>query len=347
MAGTQLFMGHFLTSTETTISADESDAKAASAPIIDSIASPHNTIEMAFSPCDDPTAGAAYTWRLAHQHYENFPVVSILLPARLRQDFCNVYAFCRTADDLGDEVGDPQRSLELLARFREQTTDMFSGKPRSAIFVALRETVVRHQIPIQPFLDLIDAFEQDQRVDRYETFQQLADYCRRSADPVGRLVLYMCDYHDDQRQQLSDCTCTALQLTNFWQDVRRDLEERKRIYLPAQTMRQFNVTEDQIRAGQCTDGFRQCISFEVDRAEKLFDQGDALLPMLDDGCRAQVMLFGQGGRAILKAIRRQNFDTLSRRPELSRWQMGRLVFQALVARLAQVVSQEPRPEAQR
>ncbi len=303
------------------------------------------TVRMAFAPATDAQAAELFTWNLAHTHYENFSVVSALLPRRLRQDFCNIYAFCRIADDLGDEITDKQQSLRLLARFRKETEDLFSGRVSTIVFAALEATIARHQIPIQPFLDLIDAFEQDQRVDRYETYQQLRDYCRRSADPVGRLVLYMSGYRDPQRQQLSDCTCTALQLANFWQDVRRDLTDRNRIYLPRETMDQFHVTEDQLKAGACDDHYRQAIRFEVDRTAALFDQGEALLPLLDDQVRSQIALFGQGGRAILQAIRRSDYDTLSSRPVLSRWQKGQLVLRAMAGKLRQVVQHDSAPPA--
>jgi squalene synthase HpnC len=217
---------------------------------------------------------------------------------------------------------------------------MYAGAPRTIAFAALSETVAKYNIPIQPFLDLIDAFQQDQRMDRYDTFEQLCDYCRRSADPVGRLVLYMCGYRDDQRQRLSDRTCTALQLANFWQDVRRDLHDRDRIYLPKETMDRFGVSENQLRAGRVDDNYRRCIEFEVQRTAVMFDEGEKLLPLLNDSVRPQVALFGQGGRAILDAIRRRNFDTLSDRPTLSKWQKGQLMLAVLAARVRQVVQQD-------
>jgi len=289
------------------------------------------TLQMASAEVSSLLEAEQQTRQLASGHYENFSVVSLLLPKHLRQDFCNIYAFCRVADDLGDETGDRDESLRLLADFRRQTLDCFAGTSSTAVFVALAGTVQRHDIPIEPFLDLIDAFEQDQRVFRYDTFAQAVDYCRRSANPVGRLVLYLCGYRDATRQQLSDCTCTALQLANFWQDVRRDIIERDRIYLPRESMRQFNVTEQQIIEGRCDDNFRKLIRFEVDRAAELFERGSALLPLLRPAVRMQVALFGKGGRAILAAIRRQNYDTLSRRPALSRWEKGRLVFSTAAA----------------
>jgi squalene synthase HpnC len=254
-----------------------------------------------------------------------------LLPRHLKQDFSNIYAFCRTADDLGDEVPDKALASSYLGRFRDYTHVCYEGRALSPLFVALRETIAKYDIPIQPFLDLIDAFEQDQRISRYDTFPQLVDYCRRSADPVGRLVLYMCGYRDPDRQQLSDRTCTALQLANFWQDVRRDILELDRIYIPADSMQRFGVTEDQIRQGRCDESFRDLMQFEVDRTAALFDEGEALLPLLDPTVRRHVALFASGGRAVLDAIRGQNYDTLTRRPALSKFHKGRLVIAALVA----------------
>ena len=280
-------------------------------------------------PAADLAGAEKITRRLAHSHYENFSVVSILLPRKLRQDFCNIYAFCRVADDIGDEIGDRNESLRLLGEFKEVTRACFAGKSDTALFTALAGTIRKYDIPIQPFLDLIDAFEQDQRIVRYETFGQVVDYCRRSADPVGRLVLYMCGHRDARRQELSDKICTALQLTNFWQDVRRDILDRDRIYLPRDSMERFGVTETQIREGRCDQHYRDLIRFEVDRTEKLFDDGEALLPLLDGSVRAQIALFAKGGRAILRAIRNQDYDTLSRRPSLSKWQKGGLILSAL------------------
>jgi squalene synthase HpnC len=297
-----------------------------------------DTIRAAFAPVADVAAAEAYTRELAHSHYENFSVVSFLLPKHLRQDFCNVYAFCRIADDLGDEVGDRALAAEYLNRFRDQLHACYQGRAQTAVFVALRGTIARHEIPIQPFLDLIDAFEQDQRIDRYDTFEQLVDYCRRSADPVGRLVLYLCGYRDQQRQELSDRTCTALQLANFWQDVARDLAERNRVYIPRESMARFNVSEEQIVAGRCDENFRRLMRYEVDRTRQIFDEGAKLLPLLAPPVRRQISLFEQGGRAILRAIERQNYDTLTRRPGLSKLQKGRLMLKALGVALMQKIS---------
>lgn len=292
------------------------------------------TIRAAFEPVKTAEEAEAYTRGLTHSHYENFSVVSMLLPRHLRQDFCNVYAFCRIADDLGDEVGDRQKALEYLAAFRGQLQRCYDGQAETAVFVALAQTIKRHDIPIKPFDDLIRAFEQDQTVTRYETLEQDIDYCTRIADPVGRLVLYMCGYRDEERQRLSDKICTALQLINFWQDVRRDILERDRIYLPRVDMERFGVTEAQLREGRVTDGFRQLIQLEVERTERMFDEGSALLPMLKPMYRKQIALFLKGGRAICAAVRRQHFDTLTRRPKLSKWQKGTLITQTLVGYVA-------------
>ena len=272
------------------------------------------TVEWAFKPMDDAAAAQAYTWRLAHEHYENFTVVSWLVPRRLRQDFCNIYAFCRTADDLGDEVGNRELALQYLAEFRRQTLECFAGSTGTAIFTALAVTIKRFDIPAKPFLDLISAFEQDQRLIRYPDFPTVLDYCTRSANPVGHLVLYLSGYRDEQRQALADKTCTALQLANFWQDVRRDLLERDRIYLPADSMARYGVTENDIRLGRCTPGFREMLRFEVDRCRELFQQGEALLDLVASPWRQQISLFGRGGMAVLAAIERQNYDTLTSRP---------------------------------
>jgi squalene synthase HpnC len=278
------------------------------------------------APVADLATAQAFTRELAHTHYENFTVVSWFVPRHLRQDFCNVYAFCRLADDAADEQESPQRALAMLGELKQYTRACFEGKTSTALFSALAETIRRHELPKEPFLDLIDAFEQDQRITRYDTFPQLLDYCRRSANPVGRLVLCLCGYRDERRQQMSDKICTALQLTNFWQDVRRDILERDRIYIPRHTMDQFGVKEEQIRAGQCDESYRALIRHEVDRTEAYFAAGDELASTLDRKYQRQISLFSRGGRAVLRAIKRQNYDTLSRRPSISPWRKSWLML---------------------
>jgi squalene synthase HpnC len=274
----------------------------------------------------DAAEAEARTRRLTRGHYENFSVISFLLPRRLRQDFCNVYAFCRVADDLGDEMGDRQQALAALGLFKAQTRACFGGEAGEAVFVALAQTIRRHGLPVEPFLDLIDAFEQDQRITRYATWTQLLDYCRRSADPVGRLVLYMTGYRDPDRQRLSDLICTGLQLTNFWQDVRRDLLGPERIYIPQEDLERFGVSEAQLREGRCDENFRRLMRELVQRTRGMFDQGQELLGLLERPVRRQVSLFLGGGRAVLRAIEDGEYDTLTKRPALSRWQKGWLGF---------------------
>jgi squalene synthase HpnC len=283
---------------------------------------------------EDNAEALRYVRYLTRNHYENFSVVSWLLPRHLRADFAAIYAFCRTADDLGDEVPDRTLATDLLAHFQAQTEDLFRGRANTAVFRALLPTVARHNLPPEPFLDLISAFQQDQTVTRYDTFAQVVDYCRRSANPVGRLVLMMTGYRDDARFALSDCTCTALQLANFWQDVRRDVVQRQRIYLPRETMATYGVTEAQIASGESSPGYIAAIQSEVRRTWDLFHQGDALLPMLDTRVRYHIGLFSAGGKATLRAIERQGYDTLTQRPYLRRWDKLKLMTLAIPAAFA-------------
>src|SRR5436309_5308573 len=197
-----------------------------------------------------------YCRRLARNHYENFSVATWFLPTRLRQHFFNVYAYCRISDDLGDEVGDAAASLELLDQWQCELDACYEGSPKHPVFVALAETVKQFDIPKHEFSDLLIAFRQDQTVTRFETFNDVLAYCHYSANPVGHLVLYLCGYKDAERQHLSDYTCTALQLANFWQDVSVDYE-KGRIYLPLEDLRRFNVSEQDIRASRNSQAFRQ------------------------------------------------------------------------------------------
>ena len=260
---------------------------------------------------------ADYCERLARGHYENFTVASSLLPRALRPHFFAVYSFCRWADDLGDELGDREKSLQALAWWRSELDLCYAGTPRHPVFVALRSTVQQFEIPRKPFDDLIDAFVQDQTVNRYQTYDQLVDYCTRSANPVGHLVLYLSGYRDEERQRLSDYTCTALQLTNFWQDVTRDLD-KDRVYLPREDMERFGCTYDALFARQIEPGFTELIRFEVERTRDLFSQGLPLIDTLAGSVRLDVELFSRGGMAILDKIQRARFDVLSARPALSR-----------------------------
>lgn len=265
-----------------------------------------------------------YCWRLARRHYENFTAVSWLLPKRLRQHFCNVYAYCRWADDLADETGDPGQSLNLLGWWERELRDCYSGKAAHPVFVALAETVRQFEIPIEPFLDLLVAFRQDQRVTRYETFDQLLDYCRYSANPVGRLVLYLGRCCTPQRVRLADSICTGLQLANFWQDVARDWD-RGRVYLPQADCRRFGYDESHFARRECNQAFRRLLAAQVDQAEGWLRQGLPLVGMMPPELQLQVALFGHGGLAILDAIRRQDYDVWTRRPVVSRMRKLRIL----------------------
>ena len=281
-------------------------------------------------PLHAPSAAEAreYCQRLARSHYENFSVASWFLPACLRQHFFNVYAYCRISDDLGDETGDSAASLELLDQWETELNACYDGHPRHPVFVALAETVCQFEIPKHEFSDLLTAFRQDQSVIRYETFNDLLGYCRYSANPVGHLVLYLCGYSDPERQQLSDYTCTALQLANFWQDVSADYL-KGRIYLPLEDLRRFGVSEEIIRDGQNIPAFREMMKFEVNRAREWFTQGLPLVAKVNRKLATDIELFSRGGQEILSAIEKQDYAVLGRRPSISK---GRKL--ALVARAA-------------
>ena len=268
-----------------------------------------------------------YCERLAKTHYENFSVATWFLPARLRQHFYNVYAYCRISDDLGDEVGHPQQSLELLDQWESELNACYEGMPRHPVFVALAETVRQFSIPQHEFSDLLIAFRQDQTVSRFETFNDVLGYCRYSANPVGHLVLYLCGYSDPERQRLSDSTCTALQLANFWQDVTLDYE-KGRIYLPLEDMRRFGVTADDVAARRSTPEFIAMMRFEVERARQWFEQGLPLVGKVSRELAVDLLLFTRGGQEILNAIERQNFDVLRRRPVISKPRKLWLVLRA-------------------
>jgi len=273
-----------------------------------------------------------YCERLAKTHYENFSVATWFLPRRLRQHFYNVYAYCRISDDLGDEVGDPQQSLELLDQWETELDACYAGSPKHPVFVALAETVKQCSIPKHEFSDLLIAFRQDQTVTRFETFDDVLAYCRYSANPVGHLVLYLCGYRDAERQRLSDYTCTALQLANFWQDVFIDYG-KGRIYLPLEDLRRFGVTGEDIAQRHAAPQFVAMMKFEVERARDWFARGLPLVKMVDGELAVDLELFSRGGQEILNAIERQGFDVLKARPEISKSRKLLLVLRAAVGKL--------------
>ena len=282
------------------------------------------------------------TAKVAKGHYENFLVASVLLPRRLRQPFFDVYAFCRTADDLADESPSPEIATERLAAFQDELDAAFAGRPRSDLFVALAHTAIAFDLPKRPFDDLLDAFRQDQTKTRYATFDELQDYCRRSADPVGRIVLQLGGVADDvaigpdatgpDAIGLSDNICTGLQLANFWQDVARDFAIG-RLYLPESDCERFGVSEAMIAGGIAAKStpreVRRLIEFQCDRAEEFFRRGLPLAGLVPRWLAADVRLFAHGGLATLAAIRKIDFDVLRVRPKV-----GKATQMSMLARAA-------------
>jgi len=273
-----------------------------------------------------------HTRELATSHYENFHVVSFLLPKHLHQDFYNVYAYCRTADDLADEIPDREESLRQLNDWRAQLNLMYQGDAAHPIFVALKGTAAKYGIPRQPFDDLITAFIQDRNKARYANWDEVLDYCVYSANPVGRLVLYLCGYSDAERQRLSDATCTALQLANFWQDVTVD-QLKDRVYLPLDLLAKHNYTVEELFAHQFDERFRSIMREAVDRARGLFLTGLPLARMVNRRLAVDLELFSRGGMKVLEKIEQQNYDVLSRRPKISKVERAGLLLSTL-ARVA-------------
>ena len=267
----------------------------------------------------------AYTRWLATHHYENFHVVSALLPKKLHQDFYNVYSFCRWADDLGDEIDDPVESLRLLAWWRGELQAMYDGRAIHPVFVALRDTVNRHRIPQEPFERLIRAFEQDQTFTRYQNLGDMKAYCLNSA---GHLVLYLCGYRDPERQRLSDFTCTALQLANFWQDVSVDLR-KDRVYLPLDLLAKHGYTVDQLFRGECNRAFRSVMVEAVAIAYDLFRKGLPLIEQVERRLACDLQLFSQGGMRILEKIELLDYDVLAQRPHISKTERVGILLQCL------------------
>ena len=281
----------------------------------------------------DLAAAEAWCRRVAESHYENFTVASRIVPSRLRQDLANVYAFARWSDDLADEAASPAAAGEALQAWRRGLEACFAGCPDHPVFVALADTVRRTAVGIEPFAHLLDAFDEDQRFDaagitvRYETRDELVAYCRRSADPVGRIVLALDGCGDPELVAMSDRICTGLQLVNFWQDVRRD-RCAGRIYLPAEDLRRHGVAESCVDEPVGSPAFRALIRDEVAWARGLFDSGAPLARLAPRSLRGAIGMFVAGGRAVAEAIEAIGFDTLRARPSLGRWQKARLAARA-------------------
>ena len=292
-----------------------------------------------------PAAGCApaeaerYTRWLATHHYENFNVVSWFLPRHLHQHFYNLYAYCRWSDDLGDEVPDSKRALALLDAWEDELRLCYrpGQSPSHPVLIALRETIRAQQIPMGPFSDLLRAFRQDQTVHRYATWDDVIDYCVYSANPVGRLVLYLCDVRDAERQKLSDYTCTALQLANFWQDVSRDLE-KGRIYIPLDALAAHGLSEQEITGRKFSPRYVALMKDLIARNRGLFLAGAPLAHQVDARLLVDIEMFSRGGIALLDAIERTGYNTLEHRPALSKWKQLRLLGGALGSKALHSVS---------
>jgi len=278
-----------------------------------------------------PEESREYTRWLATHHYENFHVVSLLLPKRLHQDFYNVYSFCRWADDLGDEIGDTAESLRLLAWWRGELHAICAGQARHPVLVALAGTVRKFSLPLQLFDDLIKAFEQDQTITRYRSFEELYQYCRYSANPVGRLVLGLCGYNDAERRALSDATCTALQLANFWQDVTVDLG-KDRVYLPLDLLEAHSYPPEALFARKFDGRFRAAMQEAVNVTRGLFLRGLPLADSVDRRLAIDLDLFSRGGLRVLEKIEAQDYDVLRSRPSISKLERVGLLLGAVTRR---------------
>jgi squalene synthase HpnC len=270
----------------------------------------------------------AYCRALAESHYENFHVATWFLPKALRPHFHSIYAYCRISDDLGDEVGDRSAALALLDLWGHELDACYEGKARHPVFVALAETIRECAIPKEPFADLLTAFRQDQTVTRYGSMQDVLGYCHYSANPVGRLVLYACREVSEENFRYSDATCSALQLANFWQDVRVDFE-KGRVYLPQEDMKRFGVSDEAIAHGVATREFRALLRHEVDFARGLFEKGLPLIGRVNRDLAVDLDLFSRGGLEILRAIERREYDVLSERPAISKRTKLGLALRAL------------------
>lgn len=265
-----------------------------------------------------------WCWQLARSHYENFSVASRFLPAAMRQHVANLYAYCRVADDLADGPGTPVERLKALACWRRQLDDCYRGRTQHPAFVALATTIEQFQIPKKPLADLLDAFERDQFQSRYESLDELLDYCRSSANPVGRLMLHLGGCHNSDNTAWSDSICTGLQLANFCQDVARDWDAG-RVYLPLQACRRAGYTEAMFRRREFNSEFAALATEQVEIAARHLEQGRPLLDEVPAWLRVDLALFLEGGLAILRQIRRQGYDVWRSRPRVGRYEKARLL----------------------
>jgi squalene synthase HpnC len=287
--------------------------------------------ERSYGPVSLPAA-QAYCSRLARTHYENFTVASWLLPRQLLRPFHVVYAYCRWADDLADEAGGGARALALLRWWREELLSCYGGRPRHPVLIALRQVIRTFDLPAQPFIELLYAFEQDQLLKRYRTFEQLLGYCRYSANPVGHVVLHLCRCYDAGRAALADHICTGLQLANHWQDVARDFDNG-RVYLPEEDRRLFGYTDADLAARRYNHAFEDLMRHEIDRTRQLFLRGRPLVDLMPVDVRADIELFVQAGLATLRKIEKIRYNVWKTRPVLAKWEKAALLTGVLWRRV--------------
>jgi squalene synthase HpnC len=304
--------------------------------------------EIYLTPVTRQSLEQAKLWckQLATTHYENFHVTSIFLPKRLRPHFYSVYAFCRTSDDLGDEVGDTKTATRLLSEWRAMLHECFEHpeQSRHPVYVALQPTIKHCELPMQPFDDLIRAFAQDQVFTRHESLKTLEEYSKYSANPVGRLVLLLSGHRNEEMMRLSDEICTGLQLANFYQDVVTDWVDRGRRYLPADVMKRYNVTDAQVEARRFDANFRAMMKYLVNDARARLQRGSKLTTMVERDLAATLSLFVKGGNAILDAIAAQDYDTLRDRPVVTKAAKLRLLGGALVGRVGAALRGRSSPQ---
>ena len=288
------------------------------------------------TPLARPSLEEAQAWcaELTRSHYENFHVATFFLPAKVRPHFESIYAYCRVSDDLGDEVETPAIATRLLDAWGAMLDECYDHPERSMhpVFVALHESIVACDLPRQLFHDLLIAFRMDQWKVEYNTWDELLEYSHYSANPVGRLVLWVCGYRDEECALLSDKVCTALQLANFWQDVVED-KERGRRYIPAESMDRFQIDEGQIVGRVFTPDFRSMMQDLVTRTRAMLHEGGAIAQQVDRELAVTLNLFRKGGDAILDGIAAQDYDVLRGRPVVSKAKKISLLLGAVFEKL--------------
>jgi squalene synthase HpnC len=278
------------------------------------------TVPQAFQFCE----------RLARDHFENFPVASLMVPKEKRPHVHAIYSFARIADDYADEPGlTLAERVDSIAEWEEQLIDVYRGHAHHPVFVALRETVDHFEIPIDLFQRLLRAFRSDVTTHRYESFEDVLEYCENSANPIGRLMLLLFNYRSETTMEFSDSICTALQLTNFWQDVAVDLK-KDRVYIPVDDIREFGYSEEELLSLQCSQAFKDLMCYEVERTEQMFQEGKPLLSDVGSDLKMELKLTWNGGMRILKKIEQQDYNVLARRPSLSLLDKTSILFSSLV-----------------